>query len=105
MAAMVAKSASRVARLCTGAPSAVCLVASLASAEGEHGGGRLEIRAGIELLVDTDRRSVKTADPRADSLLGMARLAREVSNQSRTGPERRAFVPPVLAVRPGNSST
>src|SRR5215813_4665841 len=39
LAAMVARSWSRVARLCTGWPSAVCLVVSLASAEGERPAG------------------------------------------------------------------
>lgn len=45
----------------------------------DRGSCGLEIRAGIELLMDTERRPVKT-DPRADSLLGLARLAREVPN-------------------------
>ena len=39
LAAMVARSSSKVARLCTGAPPAVTLVASLASAEGERRAG------------------------------------------------------------------
>ena len=57
----------------------------------------------IELLTDTDRRSVTTADPRADSLAGRPQLAHDVLNQSRT--DKRSFVPPVLAVRSANSST
>jgi len=40
LAVMVARPASRVARLCRGAQSAVCLVASLASAAGNGGRGR-----------------------------------------------------------------
>src|SRR2546429_2749879 len=46
LAAMVARSASRVARLCTGSPSAVTLVVSFASAAGERPAGAARLGGG-----------------------------------------------------------